>query len=268
MHPRSIAGQSGMSTSRSDHSSSRKAIKPDTKKILWVNRSLAVVITAAGLLCVAGTGCGKHQESRTGATSGPILANPSSFPLYSHSDLINVVSIDSAQMFAAIRTSDRKVDVQKNFRGHEVIARNVATMAQLNAWLASLRSRPPAGLRLSPAHVNVDALSGDGKKPGSATINGAQFETRANTREVWVFIADPDRVRAQWAIVFGLIDNYAKMPAMLRGPVDDEAKKQVGYTVTELLDAKSPIGAAVSAIKQLQDTGQRAIVVVDCSQAK
>jgi hypothetical protein len=233
-----------------------------------VNRSLAAAIAAAGLLGVVGAGCGKHEESRTVAPSGhQIVANPSSFPLYAHSDVMNVVPIDSAQMFAAMKQSDPSADVQKNFRGHEVIAQNGATMVQLKAWLASLRTSPPGGLRLSTDRVDVNG-SGNGKKTSSTIVDGAEFETPAKTRDVYVFVADPDRVRAQLGVVFGLIDNYSKVPEMLRGPIDEEAKKQVGYSVTELLDAKSPVGAAVAALKQLQGTGHRAIVVVDTSQAK
>lgn len=231
-------------------------------------KRLFAVIAGAALLCVAAAGCGKHEKSHTTAapSSHRIVENPSSFPLYPHSDLINVVPIDSAQMFAAIRKSDPSADAQKNFRGHEVIAQNGATMAQLKAWLASLRTSPPEGLRLSADRVDVS--SDNGKKASSQTVDGAEFETSAKTRDVYVFIADPERVRAQLGVVFGLIDNYSKVPDMLRGPIDDEAKKQIGYTVTELLDAKSPVGAAVAALKQLQGTGRRAIVVVDTSQAK
>ena len=232
-----------------------------------MERLSAAVVISAALLCVAAAGCGKHEESHTAAPSGHrVVENPSTFPLYPHSDLINVVPIDSAQMFAAIRKADPHADVQKNFRGHEIIAQNAAPMAQLNTWLASLRTRPPAGLRLSEDHVDVNA--GDGKKASSLAIDGAEFDTPAKTRDVYVFVADPERVRAQLGVVFGLIDSYAKVPQMLRGPIDDEAKQQLGYTVTEMLDPKSPVGAAVTALKQLQGTGHRAIVLVDTSQTK
>jgi hypothetical protein len=227
----------------------------------------AALLFGAALLSVAAAGCGKHEESRTAAPPGHrAVENPSTFPLYPHSDLINVVPIDSAQMFAAIRKTDPHADVKKNFSGHEVIARNAATMVQLKTWLASLRTHPPAGLHLSEDHVDV--TSSAGKKGTSQAVDGAEFDAPAKTREVYVFVADPELVRAQLGVVFAMIDNYAKVPAMLRGPIDDEAKQQLGYTVTELLDAKSPVGAAVTAVKQLQGTGQRAIVVVDTSQAK
>jgi hypothetical protein len=42
----------------------------------------------------------------------------------------------------------------------------------------------------------------------------------------------------------------------------------LGYSITELLDPKSPVGAVVTAVKQLQGTGRRAILLIDESAAK
>jgi len=227
-------------------------------------------VVAAAFVCSTSTGCAKHEESQT-TTSGPsthlIVENPSNFPLYPGSGVMTVVPIDSAQMFAAIRKADPHADVPKNnYRGNEVVLQTNASMAQLSGWLATLRKTPPAGFHASQNHVDVS--NGDTNGWSSKTVDGGEFETPDAQRSVYVLIADPQRIRAQLGAAFDLIDNYSKVPGMLRGPIDQQAKQQLGYSVTEMLDPKSPVGAAITSLKSLQGTGHRAILLIDGSQAK
>ena len=190
-----------------------------------------------------------------------MLANPSSFPLYPRSQVVTVVPVDSAQMFAAIRASDPKASVPRNFRGHEVIAETGASIAQLRTWVNGLASAPPRGL-----HRVVENSDGHVKSGFNANGNdavGMQFETADGGRSVYVVAADPRKIRQQLGPVFGLIDNYGAVPGMMRGPIDDSAKKQLGYSVTEMLDAKSPIGAVVATLKRMQSVDRRAILIID-----
>jgi hypothetical protein len=234
-----------------------------------MKRARWAALGAAALVCVAATGCAKHEESQTttAAVSHLLVQNPSDFPVYSGSGVMTVVPIDSAQMFAAIRKADPQASVPpKNYRGNEVVLQTNASMVQLSGWLATLRKTPPAGFHASGDHV--DFSNGDTNGWSSKTVDGGAFETQNAQRSVYVFVADPQRIRAQLGAAFDLIDNYSKVPDMLRGPIDQQAKQQLGYSVTEMLDPKSPVGAAVTSLKSLQGTNHRAILLIDESETK
>jgi len=186
--------------------------------------------------------------------------------VYPGSGVMTVVPIDSAQMFAAIRKADPHADVPKNnYRGNEIVLQTNASMAQLSGWLATLRKAPPPGFHASQDHVDVSTGPNGWS---SQTVDGGEFETSGEQRSVYVFVADPQRIRTQLGAAYALIDNYTKVPDILRGPIDQQAKEQLGYSVTEMLDPKSPVGAAVTSLKNLQGTGRRAILVVDESQTQ
>jgi hypothetical protein len=222
------------------------------------------------LVCATLTACAKHEETQTTTVSVSstrvIMANPSDFPVYPGSGVMTVVPIDSAQMFAAIRKADPTADVPKNnYRGHEVVLQTNASMAQLSGWLATLRKTPPNGFHASQDHVDVSTGPNGWS---SQTVDGGEFETSGDQRSVYVFVADPQRIRAKLGAAYALIDNYSKVPDILRGPIDQQAKEQLGYTVTEMLDPKSPVGAAVTSLKNLEGTGRRAILLIDQAETK
>jgi hypothetical protein len=214
--------------------------------------ALAAVLCAA-VLAACGGGSGGHEESAQQHRAATTV-NPSNFPLYPKSSVVQVVPVDSTHMFAAIRAADPNATVPRNFRGHEIIAETNATMPQLEAWIRSLKASPPRGLHKA--------------KSGSSTmVSGseadAQFESANGERSVYLIAAYPRRIREQLGPAWALIDSYTAVPAMLRGPIDEQAKKQMGYTVTEMLDPKSPVGAAIATLKRLQDKDRRAILIID-----
>jgi hypothetical protein len=232
----------------------------------WIRpTSVLAALTAAVLLY----SCGK-QASTTESTraqnerAGGRTVNPSSFPMYPGSVVTIVVPVNSAQMFAAIKAADPSAELPPNFRGHEVIAETGATMKQLSAWIAQLKKAPPPGLR----HVSEKNWKLPTDAKGRALDAGAQFENANASRTVFVIVADPRRIKEQLGPAFALIDSYNAVPGMLRGAIDDQSKKQMGYTVSEMLDAHSPVGAAISTVKRLQAEDRRAILIIDESKAK
>jgi hypothetical protein len=74
---------------------------------------------------------------------------------------------------------------------------------------------------------------------------------------------DPARVNARFGSILGMIDKYKALPAVLRGPIDNEAKARFGMTVTEATQPDSPIGAALAALGELEHRNTRGIVVLD-----
>jgi hypothetical protein len=225
-------------------------------------RALGAALLAGALLCACGHGGENKGESQAPRT----MKNPSDFPLYARSEVVNVVPVDTAQMFAVIRANDPTADLPRNFHGHVIIAETGATAAQLRSWVAALESSPPLGMRDTTSHTTRSAkhekgvyLTGDGT---------AQFENADSSRWVYVITADPKQVYREAGPLFTLIDAYTAAPSFLRAPIDDEAKKQTGYTVTEMLDAKSPAGAVVAELKRLQSADRRAILLIDEAKTK
>jgi hypothetical protein len=53
------------------------------------------------------------------------------------------------------------------------------------------------------------------------------------------------------------------LPKAFRDPIDQQAKRQTGFTISEATDPDTPIGAAVAALSQLRDFGGRGIVIID-----
>ncbi len=223
-------------------------------------------VVAVALLCVVAIGCAKPKPQQTTVVQTHRNAvNPSDFPLYRSSTVMTIVPVDSEQLFAAMRKADPSAHLPpKNYRGHEIIAQTTASMPQLSAWLAGLRTSPPPGMHFSTTHVDIS----HDERPDTSTLDGEEFDAPAARRSVYVFLADPKLIRAQMGFAFELIDSYAKVPSVLRGPIDDQSKQQTGYTVTEMLDPNSPIGAVVGAVKALQGTNRRAILLIDESQVK
>jgi len=220
---------------------------------------LPAVLTAV-LCALALSACGSrgtHEESAPQHRGAAV--NPSDFPLYPKSSVVVVVPVDSAHMFAAMRAADPHANVPHNFRGHEIIAETSATMPQLEAWIHNLKAAPPRGLRKKPSGSSA-------MQPASEA--DAQFESASGDRSVFLLAAYPRRIREQLGPAWALIDSYTAVPAVLRGPIDDQARKQLGYTVTEMLDPKSPVGAAIATLKRLQDSDRRAILLIDESAQK
>jgi hypothetical protein len=224
--------------------------------------ALGAALLAGALLCACGRGGGAHRNA---AEAPRAVKNPSDFPLYPRSEVVNVVPVDSAQMFAVMRANDPSSRLPENFRGHVIIAETGATMPQLRTWLAALESAPPHGLRDMTSHTTHSSARGSRSSRG-IDLNGddlVQFESADGARWVYLFAADPRQIYRELGPVFTLIDGYAVAPEVLRGPIDDTAKKQTGYTVTELLDPKSPAGAVIAEVKRLQSSDRRAILLID-----
>jgi hypothetical protein len=224
--------------------------------------AIGAALLAGALLCACGRGGDQHEASQAPRA----VENPSDFPLYPRSRVVDVVPVDSAQMFAVMRANDPSVKLPGDYRGHVIIAETSATLAQLRGWVTALQSSPPRGFhdttshRTRPSHdKNRVEINGDGT---------AQFEDAAAARWVYIITADPRQIHQQMGPVFTMIDAYGAAPNFLRAPIDDAAKKSTGYTVTQMLDAKSPAGAVVAELKRLQSADRRAILLIDEAKTK
>jgi hypothetical protein len=167
-------------------------------------------------------------------------------------------------MFAMIRKNDPSAKPGANYRGHEIIVSTNASIPQLRAWMAKLKTAPPLGFHSTRT---TGAFSiGPGSSERSAEVD-ALFETANSQRIVFVIALDPKSIRAQLGPALDMIDNYTALPPILRAPIDDQMKQQLGYTASEMLDRHSPIGIVFATLKTMSTADRRAIVLVDESKA-
>jgi hypothetical protein len=135
-------------------------------------------------------------------------------------------------------------------------------MPSLEAWLRDLDANPPNGYSPSVEGNGVEAVRSHTRDLG---IDFAVFSRNEDGKEhgVVVLAVDPQTLDEKAGPMLRVIGKFRLMPAMLRDSIDKEVKKQTGFTVTELTDADSPIGAAVASLDQLRDFGGRGIVLID-----
>lgn len=221
-----------------------------------IKRLIAICLAAAALAGCGG-GAGSHQQ----AGPAPALRNPMDFPLYPKASLISAKSF--MQMVHADTSSSTSVFAQGNgkYAGHEVIASSPASFDTLAAWVEQLNASPPSGYTAVEDQSNPDQQA-QAQRYG---LDYAVFKRKTGnaTRGVLVIVMDPQRVNARFGTILGMIDKYRALPAMLRAPIDNEAKARFGMTVTQATQPDSPIGAALAALGELEHKNARGIVVLD-----
>lgn len=215
-----------------------------------------IALLAAAAVAGCGGGAGSQQ-----ASPAPALRNPLDFPLYPHAALISTKSF--TQVVRAEGSSGTSVFAQGNgkYTGHEVIASSGASFDALSTWVEQLNTTPPAGYTAVENQSNPDQQA-QAQRYG---LDYAIFKRKAgqSTRGVLVIVMDPQRVNARLGTILGMIDKYRALPAILRTPIDNEAKARYGMTITEATQPDSPIGAALSALGELEHKNTRGIVVLD-----
>jgi hypothetical protein len=215
----------------------------------FVCACLAAAVLAA---CAGGNGV---KPSPT-----PALRNPLDFPLYNGAALVSAKAFTQS---VRARASTQPVFAQGNgiYAGHEVIAASNADFATLTAWLDGLNAAPPAGYTALEPQSNPqqeEQAQNDG-------IDYALFKrkTGKTTHEVLVLVLDPQQVDKRFGTILRMAARYRALPAVLRAPIDNEAKARYGISISQATEPDSPIGAALGALGELQKKGARGIVILD-----
>jgi hypothetical protein len=205
------------------------------------------------------------SNSKHGSAAGPSPAatNPIAFPLFDGSEVLSsrewrtTISkrpglADSAVLSQGAGTYD----------GHDVVAGTQAFMAALEAWLQDLSANPPPGYRLAISGNGVDAVRTHTRELG---VDFVAFEgtDESKRRGIVVMVVDPQTLDEKAGPMLGLISRFKHVPSMLRDPIDAQAKRQTGFSITEATNPDTPIGAAVAALDELRDFGGRGIVLID-----
>ncbi len=225
---------------------------------LPVMRSCLAAFVAVVML----TACSNGNHGSAAGPS-PLLKNPVPFPLFDGAQILSTREwrtkiskrpglADSAVLAQGAGTYD----------GYDVVSGTQAFMPVLESWLLNLSANPPSGYRLAVSGNGIEAVRTHTRELG---VDFVAFEgTQTGKRNgVVVMVVDPQTLDEKAGSMLGLIGRFKHMPRMLRDPIDAQAKKQTGFSITEATNPDTPIGAAVAALDELRDFGGRGIVLID-----
>jgi hypothetical protein len=80
-----------------------------------------------------------------------------------------------------------------------------------------------------------------------------------------LIVFDPKKVADHLGPAMEVLDQYDKVPAFMRGALDETIKKQVGLSVSDLTSPNTPMGMIVYAARNWRNEDTRAIILVDAT---
>lgn len=221
------------------------------------------ILVLAALLVPAA--CSGGSGSGGAASPSPQASNLIAFPLFESSSVLAAHSFSqtvSAQAKGGL--NDMLGQGAGTYNGHEVVAGTLAVMPALETWLHDLTDHPPAGYTVAASGNGVDAIRARTRDMG---LDFAVFQNTVDgkTHGVIVLAVDPKQLDQKAGPVLGMIGKFKLLPQSLRDPIDAQAKKQTGFTVTELTQPNTPLGAAVDSLDELRTFGGNGIVLIDAT---
>jgi len=212
-------------------------------------------------VAVALAACSGNRAASSGAS--PSATNPVSFPLFEGAEILSSHAWRTTiSKRPGIADSTVLAQGAGTYDGHDVVAGTQAYMPVLEAWLARIGSDPPEGYRLAVSGNGVEAVRTHTRALG---VDFVAFEGTGTAKPhgVVVMVVDPQTLDEKAGPMLGLIGRFKHMPSMLRDPIDAQAKRQTGFSITEATNPSTPAGAAVAALDELRDFGGRGIVLID-----
>ncbi len=149
------------------------------------------------------------------------------------------------------------------YDGHDVVAGTQAYMPVLESWLDELGASPPPGYRVAISGNGIEAVRTHTRELGIDFVALRRHRSKVNPTAWSSWSSTRRRSMRRPVPMLGLIGRFKHVPSMLRDPIDAQAKKQTGFSITEATNPDTPIGAAVAALDQLRDFGGRGIVLID-----
>jgi hypothetical protein len=225
-----------------------------------VKHSCLAVLTSLTLLAA----CSSASHGGTGGGSpSPAATNPIAFPLFAGANVLSAHAWHST-ISARPGVADSAVFAQGagTYDGHDVVAGTQALMPALEGWLGEMSQNPPAGYSVAIRGNGVDAVRAHTRNLG---VDFVAFEGTENGKRhgIVVMAVDPQTFDEKAGPLLGLIGKFKLMPRSLRDPIDAQARRQTGFSLSEATNPDTPIGAAVAALAELRDFGGRGIVLID-----
>ncbi|MBV8531629.1 MAG: hypothetical protein JO104_09950 [Candidatus Eremiobacteraeota bacterium] len=206
--------------------------------------------------------CSSANHGSAGNPS-PSATNPVAFPLFEGADVLSAREWHNT-VSARPGFADRALLAEGSgtYDGHDVVAGTQALMPVLESWLGGLATNPPAGYHIAVTGNGVEAVRTHTRELG---IDFAVFEDAEQGKRhgVAVLVVDPETLDEKVGPMLGLIGRFKHVPRMLRDPLDAQAEKQTGFSISEATNPDTPIGAAIAALDELRDFGGRGIVLID-----
>lgn len=199
------------------------------------------------------------------AASPAVLTNPTDFPLIDGSKILDVKAFKQTVASTGGQSSALSGEGSGTYLGNEVLAASSAPASGLHAWLAGIEKAPPKGYAyVQTATATSSTVTHSMDRYG---IEYAVFRTTdpSTKRAVVVVVMDPRQVKDKLGVAIALVDKYRALPDFMRQPIDDQLKAKTGMSATEMTDPSAPLGITLAALKELQSTDERAIVMVDAS---
>jgi len=225
---------------------------------------IAALVALAACSGNAGSSSSSTTAQQPASSSAPAAAaNPTDFPLIDGSTVVAEKPFTQKVDPSMVGKSAAFSQGAGTYAGTQVIAKSDKSLADLATWLAAQTSKPPAGYTALNASQMAQAHA-------TAVKYGLDFAafTKGDgaAKHVVLLVAlDPGGLDKRLGPAIGLIDKYASLPAMIRGPIDAQLKQRTGMSGSEMLDPGAPLGAALSAYNDVKSSGSRALVLVDAS---
>lgn len=219
---------------------------------------------AACAAAVALAACSGGHPGGAGKPS-PKATNPVSFPLFDGAEVLSARTWrETISSRPGVADSALLSQGAGTYDGHDVVAGTQALMPSLETWLHDLDAHPPDGYASALRGNGVDAVRDHTRDLG---IDFAVFERSENGKRhgVVVLAVDPQTLDQKAGPMLGMIGKFKSLPQTFRDSIDGQAKKQTGFSVTELTNENSPIGAAIAALDELRSFGGRGVVIIDAT---
>jgi hypothetical protein len=206
------------------------------------------------------TACSGGARGSGGGTSA---SDPVAFPLFAGAGVLSSHEWHRT-LSATPGVTDRAVFAEGagTYEGHDVVAGTQALMPALEAWLGDLSANPPAGYAVAVTGNGIDSVRTHTRQLG---FDFQAFTNMENGKRhgVVVMAVDPQLLDDKAGPMLGLIGRVKDMPRMLRDPLDEQVKRQTGFSLSDASNPDTPVGAAIAALDELRDFGGRGIIIID-----
>jgi hypothetical protein len=238
--------------------------------------ALCAVVCAFAMVQLAG--CSRQSQPNAGPSAN--LASTSSFPVYQPSTIVNTGKYDDSLEVTRFGSSffGAGPTAAYPYVGTQELIKTDASLADLESWLKKLMQAPPEGL--VPGQGLTDQEQGSSNSatsapnstnaPFLAAINAwglvpYLFWNKEHNRVVMLFVLDPKALANHMGPTLGLMDEWEKMPALVRSGIDATLKKEAGLSASDLMDPSTPIGMIAYVARNWKDQNTRAIILIDAT---
>ena len=239
-------------------------------------RAFLAVVCAFAMIYVAG--CARQAQPNAGPSAN--LASISTFPVYQPSTVFSSGKYDDSLEVTRFGSSffGAGPTAPYPYVGTQELIKTDASLADLESWMKKLGQAPPEGLVRGQGVTDQEQGSANSatsppnntNAPFLAAINAwglvpYLFWNTEHNRVVMLFIMDPKALATHMGPTLGLMDEWEKVPAIVRGGIDATLKKEAGLSASDLMDPSTPIGMIAYVAHNWKDQNTRAIILIDAT---